>query len=52
MKPAKIRDACKFCGERVDLDNEGVTYKSGECAHEDCDDQADFERENAADFRD
>ena len=37
---------CKFCGERVDIRNEGVTYKDGSCAHEDCHDNEEYMREN------
>lgn len=44
-------DTCKFCGERVDLNGEGVTYKDGTSAHEDCHDAEEFERENATELR-
>ena len=43
---------CKFCGANVDLDDEGVTYRDGASAHDDCHDANEFERENSADLRD
>ena len=43
---------CKYCGERVNLNEEGATYKDGTCAHEDCHDAEEFRRENAADLAD
>lgn len=43
---------CRRCGEPVNLDEEGVTYGSGECAHEACDDREQWDRENGQDFRD
>jgi len=48
----KTKSLCKFCGEFVNLDDEGVTYKNGQCAHEDCHDSEEFRRENAADLAD
>jgi hypothetical protein len=48
----KKSDLCKFCDERVNLDGEGVTYKDGSCAHEDCHDAEEFRRENAVDMED
>ena len=45
-------DNCKFCGEWVNLDDEGNTYRDGTCAHEGCADGDTFERENEVDFRD
>ncbi len=42
---------CKFCGELVNLDEEGATYRDGSCAHEQCHDNNEFERENAAELR-
>lgn len=45
-------DCCKFCGQWVNLAEEGATYSDGSCAHESCHNNAEFERENAADFRD
>ena len=44
------KQTCKFCGEKVDLDAEGATYKDGTCAHEDCHDAEEFRRENAIDL--
>ena len=44
-------DRCKFCGERVNLKDEGNTYRDGSCAHEECADSHEFERENFEDFR-
>lgn len=43
---------CKFCRTFVDLDNEGVTYANGACAHESCTDSNAFEKANESDFRD
>jgi len=47
---AKKADRCKFCGGFVNLNDEGVTYRDGKCAHEDCHDSEEFRRENAADL--
>ena len=41
---------CKFCREYVDLREEGVQYRDGSCAHEECHDQDEFDRENAAEM--
>lgn len=46
----KKTDSCKFCGQFVNLDDEGNTYKDGSVAHEGCADADTFERENFADF--
>lgn len=43
---------CKFCGDDVNLNDEGTQFKDGTCAHEECDDAEQFRRENAADLRD
>lgn len=43
---------CKFCGDWVNLDEEGNTYANGTAAHEDCHDSNEFNRANASDFRD
>lgn len=43
---------CKFCGESVNLDDEGTQYADGSAAHEGCDDGDQFNRANASDFRD
>ncbi len=43
---------CKFCGDWVNLDEEGNTYADGTAAHEACHDTSEFERQNASDFRD
>ena len=43
-------ECCKYCGEPVSLHDSGVTYRNGECAHEECDDAEQFRRENAADL--
>lgn len=48
----KSLQRCCLCSEFVDLDEEGVQYKTGEAAHEACHDAREFERENAADMRD
>ena len=48
----KLSDRCRFCGESVNLAEEGNTYPDGSCAHEGCADGAEFEAANAADFRD
>lgn len=45
----KTTDKCKFCGAHVDLDDEGVTYKDGSCAHDGCHDGEMFRAENEAD---
>lgn len=49
-KPAL--QVCKFCGDWVNLDEEGNTYRDGTAAHEQCHDNAEFERENSSDMRD
>jgi hypothetical protein len=46
------KDACKHCGTKVDLDDEGVTYQDDSCAHEHCHDNAEFRSANSADMRD
>ena len=46
-----MKPKCKFCGEPVDLDDEGATYRDGTCAHEDCHDNEEFRRENATELR-
>jgi len=43
---------CKFCGDFVNLDDEGTQYADGTAAHEACDDGDQFNRANAGDFRD
>lgn len=43
---------CKFCGDIVNLDDEGTQYRDGTAAHEACDDGDQFNRANASDFRD
>lgn len=45
-------DTCIHCGSLVNMSDEGVTYKNGTSAHEACHDDAQFEKENASDFRD
>jgi hypothetical protein len=47
-----MKTKCKFCGESVNLNDEGATYRDGTCAHEECHDNSEFERENAADLAD
>ena len=42
----KTTDECKYCGEPVSLHDSGVTYKNGECAHEECDDAEEFRKAN------
>ena len=42
---------CKFCFEKFNLNEEGNTYRDGTAAHEDCADNDDWLRENAADMR-
>jgi hypothetical protein len=44
--------ACKFCKDLVNLDDEGVQYRDGSAAHEECDDCNSFNQANAGDFRD
>ncbi len=51
-KGAVNNDMCCFCGCRVNLDDEGVTYENGKCAHESCHDGNEFNKANASDFRD
>ena len=52
-KTAKRKtDFCIFCGEWVNLDDEGVTYGNGACAHDGCHDGNEFAKANEADFRD
>ena len=46
------KDCCVFCGQWVDLANEGVTFSSGGCAHESCNDGNEFNKANESDFRD
>ena len=48
----KTKDCCCFCGQYVNLDDEGVQYGNGKCAHEHCDDANQFNKANEADFRD
>jgi hypothetical protein len=43
---------CKFCKSEVNLDDEGVQYRDGSAAHEECDDCDSFNKANSADFRD
>lgn len=43
---------CKFCNEEVNLQDEVVIYRDESCAHEGCHDSNEFQKENAADFRD
>lgn len=47
-----MKAICCHCGKLVNLDEEGVTYKSGQHAHEGCDDAREFDRANASDFQD
>lgn len=42
---------CKFCGDWVNLNEEGNTYRDGTAVHEDCHDSHQFQKENASDFR-
>lgn len=41
---------CKFCGEYFDTADEGATYPDGTAAHEQCHDNEEFRRENAAEI--
>lgn len=50
MKKGIHFSTCKFCGERFNSNLEGVTYKDGTEAHEDCHDANEFEKENADDL--
>jgi len=45
-------DSCRFCGQYVNLAEEGNTHSDGSVSHESCYDNAQFDKENAADFRD
>lgn len=49
-RPAYVR--CCYCGEQFDANQEGVTYRDGRDAHEECDDANEFAKANASDFRD
>ena len=53
MKANKTNSAdnCKFCGSFVNLDDEGVTYANGTCAHDHCDDSHNFQTANSGDFQ-
>jgi hypothetical protein len=42
-------DICKFCGEKVNLNEEGNTHRDGTVSHEACSDGDTFSRENAID---
>jgi hypothetical protein len=52
--PARPRkpfvQACKFCGEGVNLDECGNTYPDGTAAHEECQDGQDWHEANGSDF--
>jgi hypothetical protein len=41
---------CKFCSAMVNLDDEGIQYRDGSAAHEECGDSDTYRRENAADL--
>lgn len=47
-----ISDRCRVCNQVVNLDDEGVQYPNGTCAHESCADSDNFNRANEQDFRD
>lgn len=47
-----MKTTCRRCGDPVNLDDEGVTYGDGTCAHEACDDREQWDRANGADERD
>lgn len=51
-KQKTMADNCKFCKAPINLDNEGVTYADGKCAHEHCDDSNEFNKANESDLRD
>ena len=51
-QPKQTKDLCCFCGCRVNLDDEGVTYANGKCAHESCHDGNEYNKANESDFRD
>lgn len=46
------KDCCCFCGGWVNLNDEGVTFGNGDCAHEECNDSNEFSKANESDFRD
>ena len=48
----KQSDKCRFCRVPVNLDDEGVTYRDGSCAHEHCHDGNEYRQANESDFRD
>lgn len=45
-------DRCKYCQESIDLNDEGIQYSDGSCAHEHCDDSQQFQNANRLDFDD
>jgi hypothetical protein len=47
-----VKSFCKLCGDPVNLDDEGVTYRDGSCAHDGCDDRMEWDKANGADERD
>jgi len=47
-----ISDRCRVCNQTVNLDDEGVQYPNGTCAHDHCADSSAFFNANDADFRD
>ena len=51
-QPKQAKDLCRFCGRFVNLDDEGVTYPNGKCAHDSCNDGNEFNKANESDSRD
>lgn len=43
------KDCCRYCGQWVDLENEGNTHSDGSVSHEGCFDSAQFTKENLSD---
>lgn len=51
-QPKQSKDFCCFCGSYVNVNDEGVTYANGKCAHDHCHDGNEYNKANASDFRD
>jgi len=51
-QPKQTKDLCCFCGSFVNLNDEGITFGNGKCAHESCSDSNEYNKANESDFRD
>jgi hypothetical protein len=47
---SNTKNDCKHCGTRVNLDDEGVQYPNGTCAHDHCNDGHEYNEANASDL--